>query len=342
MVIGSHPGQILSHQNQLFARTAASAAPVNPIDANTRDRQTEQDNPARVAANQKADAAKQLNSQANYVSEAAFVDTQALINNPINLLNSTAEPRAAGNVQAADKNPINASDDTDEISDDADLSSGEDSPARLSTMNLADAESKLTEAELRQLQELRARDREVRAHEQAHVAAAGSLARGGPSFQFQRGPDGRSYAVGGEVQIDTSAVSGNPQGTAAKAQQIQRAATAPAQPSAQDRAVAANAAAMEVRARAEITQQARESRQQSSVDRTADSTDQGIDTETSIEQGTELASEKALETHTKCAVCGGQHSGESHTTAVEISDAFRMADNAQVFARAGSLFSISV
>lgn len=331
MVIGSHPGQILSHQNQLFARTAASAAPVNPIDANTRDRQTEQDNPARVAANPQADAAKPISSRANIADEGVFNDAQAVINNPGNFSNSPA-----------DKNPINASDNTDEISDDADSSSGEDKPARLSTMNLADAETKLTEAELRQLQELRVRDREVRAHEQAHVAAAGSLARGGPSFQFQRGPDGRSYAVGGEVQIDTSAVSGDPQATAAKAQQIQRAANAPAQPSAQDRAVAANAAAMEVRARAEIAQQARESRQQSSVDRTADSTDQGIDTETSIEQGTELASEKALETHTKCAVCGGQHSGESHTTAVEISDAFKMADNAQVFARAGSLFSISV
>ncbi len=144
------------------------------------------------------------------------------------------------------------------------------------------------------------------------------------------------------MQIDTSAVSGDPQATASKAQQIQRAATAPAQPSSQDRAVAANAAAMEVRARAEITQQARESRQQSSVDRTADSTDQDIDTETSIEKDTELEADKQLETHSKCAVCGGQHSGESHTTAVEISDAFRMADNTQALARAGSLFSVSV
>jgi len=49
-----------------------------------------------------------------------------------------------------------------------------------------------------ELAKLKARDREVRAHEAAHTAAAGSLAKGGPSFTFQRGSDGRLYAVGGE------------------------------------------------------------------------------------------------------------------------------------------------
>ncbi|MFQ5934609.1 MAG: putative metalloprotease CJM1_0395 family protein [Dehalococcoidia bacterium] len=43
---------------------------------------------------------------------------------------------------------------------------------------------------------LKARDAQVRAHEQAHVAAAGGLATGGPKFSFQRGPDGKLYAVG--------------------------------------------------------------------------------------------------------------------------------------------------
>lgn len=109
----------------------------------------------------------------------------------------------------------------------------------------------LTEPDRARVRELRARDREVRAHEQAHLAAAGPHARGGASYTFATGPDGRRYAVGGEVQIDTSPA-GDPAATLAKARQIQRAALAPAQPSPQDRRVAADAAAMAASARAEL------------------------------------------------------------------------------------------
>jgi len=63
------------------------------------------------------------------------------------------------------------------------------------------------------------------------------------------------YAVGGEVSIDTSKVSGDPVATLQKAQQIQAAALAPVQPSSQDRNVAARAAQMAVEARAEISKQ---------------------------------------------------------------------------------------
>ena len=107
----------------------------------------------------------------------------------------------------------------------------------------------------RQLSELRARDQEVRAHELAHAAAAGGLSQGGPSFEYQRGPDGQQYAIGGEVQIDTSGVPGDPEATLEKAIQIQQAALAPAQPSAQDRSVAVAAAAMAAEARAELNSQ---------------------------------------------------------------------------------------
>lgn len=99
------------------------------------------------------------------------------------------------------------------------------------------------------LQQLQARDREVRAHELAHVAAGAGLVRSGAAFSYQRGPDGRFYAVGGEVSIDTSAVPADPAATARKAEQIMRAALAPAQPSGQDRAVAAQAARMAMEAR---------------------------------------------------------------------------------------------
>ena len=118
-------------------------------------------------------------------------------------------------------------------------------------------ESELSAEEKKQLEELKTRDREVRAHEAAHKAAAGSLARGAASFEFEKGPDGRRYAVGGEVSIDTSKVSGDPQATISKARTIRAAANAPAQPSGQDRAVAAQATQMEAEARQEVAEERR-------------------------------------------------------------------------------------
>lgn len=115
--------------------------------------------------------------------------------------------------------------------------------------------AELSEEEQAEVRKLKQRDQEVRRHEQAHKASAGQHASGGPSFEYTTGPDGKRYAVGGEVSIDTSEVSGDPQATIAKMQQIQRAANAPANPSSQDRAVAAQAAAAERAARAELAEQ---------------------------------------------------------------------------------------
>ena len=109
----------------------------------------------------------------------------------------------------------------------------------------------LTPEEQKVVQKLRNRDREVKAHEQAHLAAAGAYARGGASYDYQTGPDGRRYAVGGEVSIDTSPVANDPEATLRKAQAIRRAANAPAKPSSQDRRVASQAASMESTARQE-------------------------------------------------------------------------------------------
>lgn len=112
----------------------------------------------------------------------------------------------------------------------------------------------LSQDQLRQIQTLKARDQEVRAHEQAHLSAAGSIAISGASFSYTTGPDGQRYATGGEVSIDTSAVANDPQATLAKAETIRRAALAPAQPSAQDHSVASKASAMANKARAELLQ----------------------------------------------------------------------------------------
>ena len=106
--------------------------------------------------------------------------------------------------------------------------------------------------EQRMLADLKARDREVRNHENAHRAAAGDLVRGG-SYQYQQGPDGKRYAVGGDVQIDTTPVPDDPAATAEKMQRVIGAALAPAEPSSTDLAVAAEAAAERNRARAEAS-----------------------------------------------------------------------------------------
>ncbi|MDE7370389.1 MAG: catalase [Desulfovibrio sp.] len=99
-----------------------------------------------------------------------------------------------------------------------------------------------------QLRELKQRDAEVRAHEKAHMAAGGQYVAGGPSYEYQRGPDGRQYAIGGHVSIDASSIPDDPEASAAKARQVRRAALAPGEPSAQDRAVAAKAATQEAQA----------------------------------------------------------------------------------------------
>lgn len=112
----------------------------------------------------------------------------------------------------------------------------------------------LSEEQRGQVQTLQARDREVRAHEAAHMAAAGGLARGGASFSYETGPDNRRYAVGGEVSIDTSPGK-TPEETLQKAQTIRAAAQAPAKPSQQDLAVAASAGQMAAEARAELVAQ---------------------------------------------------------------------------------------
>lgn len=120
------------------------------------------------------------------------------------------------------------------------------------------------------INELAARDQEVRQHELAHAAAGGQYA-GAPTFEYQRGPDGRLYAVGGEVHIDTSPIPDDPQATLEKAEVILRAALAVTEPSSQDRSVAAQAAMMATEARAEL---ARESRALDDDDENQRDTDQ--------------------------------------------------------------------
>lgn len=131
----------------------------------------------------------------------------------------------------------------------------QDSDARVAKQSkLTAAEDRLIELELAALS---GRDREVRAHEQAHSSVGGSYA-GGASYTYVRGPDGRSYAVGGEVGIDLAAIANNPAATARKMEQVQRAALAPADPSDQDISIAARAQGLAAQARVELAAQQRD------------------------------------------------------------------------------------
>ena len=109
----------------------------------------------------------------------------------------------------------------------------------------------LSEEEKREVEKLKKLDRNVRSHERAHMMAGAGLITRGASFEYQTGPDGNRYAVGGDVQIDTSKEK-EPEDTLQKAQRIRAAATAPADPSPQDRRVAADAMAMANSARMEL------------------------------------------------------------------------------------------
>lgn len=100
-----------------------------------------------------------------------------------------------------------------------------------------------------QIQKLKETDSRVRQHEAAHQAAGGGLA-GGASFTTTRGPDGKTYATGGEVPIDISKEA-DPQATIAKMEQVKAAALAPADPSPQDLRVAAQADATKAQAQQE-------------------------------------------------------------------------------------------
>jgi hypothetical protein len=119
----------------------------------------------------------------------------------------------------------------------------------------------LSDQEEARVRELKRRDAEVRNHEMAHVAAGGSQVQGGANFEYEVGPDGKRYAVGGNVSIDTSPGE-TPEESLIRAQTIRRAAMAPANPSPQDRQVAAQAMGMETAARKELAAERREGAEQ--------------------------------------------------------------------------------
>lgn len=124
-------------------------------------------------------------------------------------------------------------------------------PGRRLSRGSAAGSEELSRDEERQVEAMERTDREVRAHEQAHVAAGGSLA-GAVQFEYQTGPDGGRYAVSGEVSIRYAPSGDDPREAIRQAEQVRRAALAPADPSPTDRSVARKATAEIQSAHAEL------------------------------------------------------------------------------------------
>ena len=106
--------------------------------------------------------------------------------------------------------------------------------------------------EVRISDEALARDREVRAHENSHLAALGGAAASPVMYDTRTGPGGEKVAVGGKIAVDLAEVPGDPSATLRKARAVIAAANAPGDPSAADMRTAARAYALARDARAEL------------------------------------------------------------------------------------------
>jgi hypothetical protein len=156
--------------------------------------------------------------------------------------------------------PQRGADDQVTISEESRFETGEEDRNRESkgeTETDLSTDKSLSEEERQQVEKLKKRDAEVKAHERSHMAAGGDVVQGAASYEYVTGPDGRQYAVSGEVKIDASP-EGDPEKTIEKMHRVKQAAMAPADPSGQDRSAAAQASMAESRARAVLNQQERE------------------------------------------------------------------------------------
>jgi len=139
--------------------------------------------------------------------------------------------------------------------------------------NSSGSPAQLSPEEQQAVLQLKQRDIEVKAHEAAHLANAGQYAAGGPSYTYQTGPDGRRYAIGGEVPIDVGKEK-TPEQTLQKMRIVRRAAMAPANPSSADRSIAAAAGMAEAEAMREINSPENDSSDQKSTQNISSSSEQ--------------------------------------------------------------------
>ena len=182
--------------------------------------------------------------------------------------------------------PDNAA--SDDPSDITNAVKGESGDEAAQNEQAKKADEQQRQQELSEIQQLSARDMEVRNHELAHAAVGGSYA-GAPSYEYQTGPDGKKYAVGGEVSIDVSK-GATPQETIEKMQTVKAAALAPAEPSSQDRKVAAEASQNIAEARVELVRES-EQKRQDAAESVKSSFDQAVDGDTTSSTGSQSGTE---------------------------------------------------
>ena len=87
----------------------------------------------------------------------------------------------------------------------------------------------------RVLEKFKNKDAEIRTHEQVHASIGHTTAP--ISYSYQQGPDGKMYAVGGSVRLETS-MPDDPKAAAFKLDILQKAASAPSNTSGADNAIA--------------------------------------------------------------------------------------------------------
>ena len=99
--------------------------------------------------------------------------------------------------------------------------------------------------------ELRRRDALVHRYVNSRLGTISGSSMG-PTFEYTRGPDGRSYATRGYVPLGVQEIPNDPQATIANARSVSRLAETPPILSGRDTQVVLEAKELETRARAEL------------------------------------------------------------------------------------------
>ena len=232
--------------------------------ANTNTESARRDNVQRETI-PKAGDAEQGASQKGLGSEADKAKSPGLPQPPV----TYDRPQIQTDLQAAFQNVFGQEKDNAQ-----DESAGKESAEQEQRNQQQSAQPSLTEEDKQKIEDLKARDQEVRTHEQAHAATGGQYA-GSPQYEYTTGPDNKRYVTGGEVSIDISEEQSAEQ-TLRKMQQVRAAALAPAQPSSQDLKVAAEAAQKAFDARNDIAKENRDTLQSSGAVSEAEPSTQGV------------------------------------------------------------------
>ena len=219
--------------------------------ANTNTESARRDNVQRETIPKTGDA-EQGASQKGLGSEADKARSPGLPQPPV----TYDRPQIQTDLQAAFQNVFGQEKDNAQ-----DESAGKEGAEQEQRNQQQSAQPVLTEEDKQEIEDLKAREQEVRTHEQAHAATGGQYA-GSPQYEYTTGPDKKRYVTGGEVSIDISEEQSAEQ-TLRKMQQVRAAALAPAQPSSQDLKVAAEAAQKAFDARNDIAKENRDTLQSS-------------------------------------------------------------------------------